>query len=61
MTDVGEVKLFADGALLATKRFEAKPGQVKRVDFPVTLHRAGPISLCAAGKYALATKTVLSR
>ena len=60
MTDIGDVKLFAEGMLLAAQRFEVNPGQVKTLTFPVTLNHAGAISLCAAGKYALVTKTVTS-
>ena len=61
MTDVGDVKLFADGQLIGSKRFELEPGQEKPVDFTVTLPKGGRINMTAMGKYAFVSKTVQSR
>ncbi|MFA6449164.1 MAG: glycoside hydrolase family 3 N-terminal domain-containing protein [bacterium] len=58
MTDVGEVKLFADGAVAGVKRFEVAPGKPKSLTFAVALKAAGEIQLTAVGKSGLAKQTI---
>lgn len=58
MTDVGDIKLYANGNFIGTQRFEVNPQDAKPLDFPVTLHEAGVVTLTAVGKYSVVTKVV---
>jgi beta-glucosidase len=58
MTDVGEVKLFAGGAVAGSKRFEIDPGQSKKLIFNIRLNAAGETLIAAVGKSGMATWTV---
>ncbi len=52
MTDAGEVKLFVQGQFVASRRYEEGPGDIKTLEFPVTIASKGLIKLAAVGKYA---------
>ena len=58
LTDVGEIKLFADGKAVGKKRFELDPDRSKKLDFQLTLDRPGTVTLTAVAKDNVVTKTV---
>jgi beta-glucosidase len=58
ITDVGEVKLFADGVPVESQRFEVDPGKSKKIPFSPTLAKTGPVTLTAVAKDAVVSRTV---
>lgn len=61
MTDVGEVKLYANGQFTGSVRFEEEPGQSKTLTFAVPEAKPGSVELTAVGKYGLAVAQVQVR